>query len=68
MGVLLQGFFRKLANNAVPRSADGDALIPWWWDHWASQATALCQAGFAAIRLRRQQRGLIHPSRLESSP
>jgi hypothetical protein len=68
MGVLLQGFFKKSPNNAVPCPADGDASIPWWWDHLASQANALCQAGFTAIWLRRRQRGLIHLSRLESSP
>jgi alpha-amylase len=51
MGVLLQGFFKKLPNNAVPCPADGDASIPWWWDHLASQASALRQVGFTAIWL-----------------
>jgi galactose oxidase len=51
MGVLLQGFFKILPNNAVPCPADGDASIPWWWDHLASQANALRQVGFTAIWL-----------------
>jgi hypothetical protein len=52
MGVLLQGFF-KLPNptRAVPSPADGDNTIPWWWDHLASQANALRQAGFSAVWL-----------------
>jgi galactose oxidase len=51
MGVLLQGFFKKFPNNAVPCPADGDASIPWWWDHLASQANALRQVGFTAVWL-----------------
>jgi galactose oxidase len=51
MGVLLQGFFKLPPNNAVPSPADGDPSIPWWWDHLASQANALRQAGFTAIWL-----------------
>jgi alpha-amylase len=51
MGVLLQGFFKMLPNNAVPSPADGDASIPWWWDHLATQANALRQVGFRAVWL-----------------
>jgi glycosidase len=51
MGVLLQGFYKLPPNRAVPSPADGDASIPWWWDHLASQANALCLAGFTAVWL-----------------
>jgi hypothetical protein len=51
MGVLLQGFFKMPANQAVPSPADGDATIDWWWDHLAIQANQLRQAGFTAIWL-----------------
>jgi alpha-amylase len=50
MGVLLQGFY-KLNTMGVPCPADGDAAIPWWWDHLASQASDLRRAGFTAIWL-----------------
>jgi alpha-amylase len=51
MGVLLQGFYKKEPNNAVPSPADGDSSIPWWWDHLAAQANALSLAGFTAVWL-----------------
>jgi galactose oxidase len=51
MGVLLQGFFKTPANSAVPSPADGDSATPWWWDHLASQASTLRQAGFTAVWL-----------------
>jgi galactose oxidase len=51
MGVLLQGFFKLAPGRAVPSPTDGDAGIPWWWDHLASQASSLRQAGFTAIWL-----------------
>jgi galactose oxidase len=51
MGVLLQGFFKMPPNVAVPSPADGDATIAWWWDHLASQANELRQAGFTAVWL-----------------
>jgi alpha-amylase len=51
MGVLLQGFYKTKPGWAVPSPADGDAAIPWWWDHLASQANALRQVGFTAIWL-----------------
>jgi alpha-amylase len=51
MGVLLQGFYKHLPNNAVPSPADGDPSIPWWWDHLASKANALKLAGFTAVWL-----------------
>ena len=51
MGVLLQGFFKHLPNNAVPSPADGDSSIDWWWDHLARQASALRLAGFTSIWL-----------------
>ena len=51
MGVLLQGFFKKLPNNAVPSPADGDEATLWWWDQLATQANALRQSGFTAIWL-----------------
>ena len=51
MGVLLQGFFKHLPNNAVSSPADGDASIEWWWDHLARQANALRLVGFTAIWL-----------------
>ncbi len=51
MGVLLQGFYKHLPNNAVPSPADGDSSVDWWWDHLAQQANALRLAGFTAIWL-----------------
>jgi hypothetical protein len=51
MGVLLQGFFKMRPGTAVPSPADGDKRIPWWWDHLATQASALRQAGFTAVWL-----------------
>ena len=51
MGVLLQGFFKRLPNRAVPSPADGDLAIDWWWDHLARQANSLKRAGFTAIWL-----------------
>jgi hypothetical protein len=41
MGVLLQGFFKLLPDQAVPSPADGDPSVPWWWDHLASQAAGI---------------------------
>jgi len=51
MGVLLQGFYKLLPNNALPSPADGKAGVPWWWDHIAAQARDLSLAGFSAIWL-----------------
>ena len=51
MGVLLQGFYKHLPNDAVPSPADGDPSVDWWWDHLARQANALRLAGFTAIWL-----------------
>jgi alpha-amylase len=51
MGVLLQGFFKVAHNKALPSPADGNANIPWWWDHLAAQARALSRAGFTAVWL-----------------
>ena len=52
MGVLLQGFFFGPGRVAgVPSPLDGDAAIPFWWDHLAAQAHALAKAGFTAIWL-----------------
>ncbi len=51
MGVLLQGFYKKRPNNAVPSPADGDASVPFWWDELASQASEFRDAGFTAIWL-----------------
>jgi alpha-amylase len=52
MGVLLQGFFFAPGRIAgVPSPLDGDAAIPFWWDHLAAQAHALAQSGFTAIWL-----------------
>src|SRR5580704_4003570 len=51
MGVLLQGFYKKKPNNAVPSPADGDASTPWWWDHLAAQANEFRQVGFTAVWL-----------------
>jgi galactose oxidase len=51
MGVLLQGFYKKKPNNAVPSPADGDQSIPEWWDKLASEANALRKAGFTAVWL-----------------
>lgn len=51
MGVLLQGFYKMQPNLAVPSPADGDAAIPWWWDHIAAQAADLRAAGFTAVWL-----------------
>lgn len=52
MGVLLQGFYFGPGRVAgVPSPLDGDAAIPFWWDHLAAQAHALATAGFTAIWL-----------------
>jgi alpha-amylase len=52
MGVLLQGFFFGPGRvTGVPSPLDGDAAIPFWWDHLAAQANALAKAGFTAIWL-----------------
>ena len=51
MGVLLQGFFKLLPNDAVPSPADGDPSVGWWWDRLAQQANALRLAGFTSIWL-----------------
>jgi galactose oxidase len=51
MGVLLQGFYKLPPGHAVPSPADGNAAIPWWWDHLAAQANDLRKAGFSAIWL-----------------
>ncbi|HEV3202542.1 MAG TPA: galactose oxidase-like domain-containing protein [Bryobacteraceae bacterium] len=51
MGVLLQGFYKKKPHDAVPSPADGDVLVPWWWDHLASQANEFRKAGFTAVWL-----------------
>src|SRR6201997_3926771 len=51
MGVLLQGFYKLAPNNALPSPGDGNANVPWWWDHLAAQAKALSLAGFSAVWL-----------------
>jgi galactose oxidase len=51
MGVLLQGFFKKKPNNAVPSPSDGNAAEVWWWDRLAMQANDLRLAGFTAVWL-----------------
>ena len=51
MGVLLQGFYKMRPNLAVPSPADGDVRVRSWWDHLASQANDLRQAGFTAVWL-----------------
>ena len=51
MGVLLQGFYKMRPNLAVPSPADGDARVPSWWDHIATQASDLRAAGFSAVWL-----------------
>jgi galactose oxidase len=51
MGVLLQGFYKKRPNHAVPSPADGDPSVPWWWDHLAAQANEFRKAGFTAVWL-----------------
>jgi alpha-amylase len=52
MGVLLQAFFFAPGRVAgVPSPLDGDAAIPFWWDHLAAQAQALAKSGFTAIWL-----------------
>jgi hypothetical protein len=52
MGVLLQGFYFAPGRIAgVPSPLDGDASIPFWWDHLASQAQALAKSGLTAIWL-----------------
>src|SRR5258708_17329030 len=52
MGVLLQGFYfgpGRIAGVASP--LEGDASVPFWWDHLAAQASAFANAGFTAIWL-----------------
>jgi alpha-amylase len=51
MGVLLQAAYRRSADVSVPSPADGDATVPWWWEHLASQANALRLSGFTAVLL-----------------
>jgi alpha-amylase len=52
MGVLLQGFYFGPGRVAgVPSPLDGDAAVPFWWDHLAAQAEALAKSGFTAIWL-----------------
>ena len=52
MGVLLQGFYFGPGRVAgVPSPLDGDAAIPLWWDHLATQASAFAKSGFTAIAL-----------------
>ncbi len=50
MGVLLQGFYKRPPNQAVPSPASGDR-VDWWWDHLARQASALRGVGFTAVWL-----------------
>lgn len=52
MGVLLQAFYFAPGRVAgVPSPLDGDASVPFWWDHLAAQAEAFAQAGFTAVWL-----------------
>jgi alpha-amylase len=51
MGVLLQAAYRRSAGSSAPSPADGDASVPWWWDHLAGQAKALRLCGFTAVLL-----------------
>src|SRR2546425_34549 len=51
MGVLLQAAYRRRKGDSVPSPADGNAAIPWWWDHLADQANALRLSGFTAVLL-----------------
>ena len=62
MGVLLQGFYFGPGRVAgVPSPSDGDAKIPFWWDHLAAQAQALAKAGFTAIWLPPPLKGASGP-------
>jgi alpha-amylase len=52
MGVLLQAFYFQDTNpNGVPSPLDGDPRVPFWWDHFASQANDFRRAGFTALWL-----------------
>src|SRR6516165_5183057 len=51
MGVMLQGFYKLPPNRAVPSPADGEAGVPWWWDHLAAQANEFRKIGFTAVWL-----------------
>jgi alpha-amylase len=52
MGVLLQGFYFAPGRIVgVPSPLDGNAAIPFWWEHIAAQAHALARSGFTAIWL-----------------
>src|SRR5690349_4888796 len=51
MGVMLQAVFKFSNGHTVPSPFDGNKRVPWWWDHIASQANALRQAGFTAVLL-----------------
>lgn len=52
MGVLLQGFYFGPSRIAgVPSPLDGDASVPFWWDHLAAQAKVFASAGFTAVWL-----------------
>jgi alpha-amylase len=52
MGALLQAlYFRNQNPNALPSPLDGNANIPFWWDHLAAQANEFRKAGFTAVGL-----------------
>lgn len=52
MGVLMQGFYFGPGRVAgVPSPLDGNATIPFWWDHLSAQAEDFAKAGFTAIWL-----------------
>jgi alpha-amylase len=52
MGVLLQGFYFGPGRvSGVPSPLDGDASVPFWWDHLAAQAQTFAKAGFTAVWL-----------------
>jgi len=51
MGVILQAAYKLPNGHSVPSPADGNRRTPWWWDHLASQANALRNAGFTAVWL-----------------
>jgi alpha-amylase len=52
MGVLLQAFYFGPGRiSGVPSPLDGDASVPFWWDHLAAQAQSFAKAGFTAIWL-----------------
>ena len=51
MGVLLQAFYKRKPDLAVPSPVDGDGTKLFWWDVLAAQANEFRKSGFTALWL-----------------